>query len=107
MTEATRNISDPIVIAAAARTPMAAFQGDFATLTAPQLGAAAIEAALARSGLKPEQIDEVLMGCVLPSGIGQAPAPQAALRAGLPLSAGCPTVNTTRGSRMRAAIFPP
>lgn len=65
---------DPVVIVAAARTPMAGFQGDFASLTAPQLGAAAIAGALERAGLKPEQIDEVVMGCVLPAGLGQAPA---------------------------------
>ncbi|HEV3106574.1 MAG TPA: acetyl-CoA C-acetyltransferase [Trinickia sp.] len=105
MTEATRNMHDPIVIAAVARTPMAGFQGEFSSLTAPQLGAVAIEAALARSGLKPEQIEEVLMGCVLPAGIGQAPARQAALGAGLPLSTGCTTVNKMCGSGMRAAMF--
>ncbi|WP_323119702.1 acetyl-CoA C-acetyltransferase [Burkholderia alba] len=96
---------DPIVIAAAARTPIAGFQGDFAALTAPQLGAAAIAAALERSGLKPEQIDEVVMGCVLPAGQGQAPARQAALGAGLPLGAGCTTINKMCGSGMRAAMF--
>ncbi|RKP49314.1 acetyl-CoA C-acetyltransferase [Trinickia fusca] len=105
MTEATRNAQDPIVIVSAARTPMAGFQGDFASLTAPQLGAVAIEAALARSGLKPEQIEEVLMGCVLPAGLGQAPARQAALGAGLPLATGCTTVNKMCGSGMRAAMF--
>ncbi|MBN3808602.1 acetyl-CoA C-acetyltransferase [Paraburkholderia sp. Ac-20347] len=96
---------DPIVIVAAARTPMAGFQGDFASLTAPQLGAAAIAAALARAGLKPEQIDEVVMGCVLPAGQGQAPARQASLGAGLPLAAGATTVNKMCGSGMRAAMF--
>ncbi|CAG9189114.1 acetyl-CoA acetyltransferase [Paraburkholderia tropica] len=96
---------DPIVIVAAARTPMAGFQGDFASLTAPQLGAAAIAAALERAGLKPEQIDEVVMGCVLPAGQGQAPARQASLGAGLPLAAGATTVNKMCGSGMRAAMF--
>ena len=67
-------MSDPIVIVAAARTPMGGFQGSLASLTAPQLGAQAIAAALARSGLPAEAIDEVLMGCVLPAGLGQAPA---------------------------------
>jgi acetyl-CoA C-acetyltransferase len=105
MTDATRSTRDPIVIVAAARTPMAGFQGDFATLTAPQLGSAAIAAALERSGLTPQQIDEVLMGCVLPAGLGQAPARQAALGAGLPLSTGCTTVNKMCGSGMRAAMF--
>ena len=97
--------SDPIVIVGVARTPMAAFQGDFATLTAPQLGSVAIEAAVQRAGLKPEQIDEVVMGCVLPAGLGQAPARQAALGAGLPLSTGSTTVNKMCGSGMRAAMF--
>lgn len=77
---------DPIVIASATRTPIGGFQGDFASLAAPQLGSAAIGAALARAGLAPERIDEVLMGCVLPAGQGQAPARQAALGAGLPRS---------------------
>ncbi|MCG5073090.1 acetyl-CoA C-acetyltransferase [Paraburkholderia tagetis] len=96
---------DSIVIVAATRTPMAGFQGDFATLAAPQLGAAAIAAAVERAGLKPEQIDEVVMGCVLPAGQGQAPARQAALGAGLPLAAGATTVNKMCGSGMRAAMF--
>ncbi|MDR5763921.1 MULTISPECIES: acetyl-CoA C-acetyltransferase [unclassified Caballeronia] len=99
----TRN--DPIVIVSAARTPMAAFQGDFASLTAPQLGAAAVKAAVERAGLKPEQIDEAIMGCVLPAGQGQAPARQSALGAGLPLSTGCTTINKMCGSGMRAAMF--
>ena len=98
-------MTDPIVIVAAARTPMGGFQGDFASLTAPQLGAVAIQAAVARSGLKPEQIDEVIMGCVLPAGLGQAPARQASLGAGLPLAAGCTTVNKMCGSGMRAAMY--
>ncbi|WP_181448394.1 acetyl-CoA C-acetyltransferase [Paraburkholderia phytofirmans] len=97
--------SDPIVIVGVARTPMAAFQGDFASLTAPQLGSIAIEAAVQRAGLKPEQIDEVVMGCVLPAGLGQAPARQAALGAGLPLATGSTTVNKMCGSGMRAAMF--
>ncbi|HTH73671.1 MAG TPA: acetyl-CoA C-acetyltransferase [Trinickia sp.] len=105
MTDATRNTQDPIVIVSAARTPMAGFQGEFASLTSPQLGAAAIAAALERSGLKPEQIEEVLMGCVLPAGLGQAPARQAALGANLPLATGCTTVNKMCGSGMRAAMF--
>jgi acetyl-CoA C-acetyltransferase len=96
---------DPVVIVAAARTPMAAFQGDFAALTAPQLGAAAIRAAVERASLAPEQIDEAIMGCVLPAGQGQAPARQAALGAGLPLSVGSTTVNKMCGSGMRAAMF--
>lgn len=105
MTDAKANARDAIVIVGAARTPMAGFQGELASLTAPQLGAAAIAAALERSGLKPEAIDEVLMGCVLPAGLGQAPARQAALGAALPLSTGCTTVNKMCGSGMRAAMF--
>src|SRR5258705_4502638 len=96
---------DPVVIVGVARTPMAAFQGDFATLTAPQLGSVAIEAAVQRAGLKPERIEEAVMGCVLPAGLGQAPARQAALGAGLPLSTGSTTVNKMCGSGMRAAMF--
>jgi acetyl-CoA C-acetyltransferase len=96
---------DDVVIAAAARTPMAGFQGDFAALAAPQLGAVAIAAAVERAGIEPGQVSEVLMGCVLPAGQGQAPARQAALGAGLPLAAGCTTVNKMCGSGMRAAMF--
>ena len=105
MTEAMETKRDPIVIVAATRTPMGGFQGDLATLAAPQLGSVAIEAALARSGLAPHQVDEVLMGCVLPAGLGQAPARQAALGAGLPLSTGATTINKMCGSGMRAAMF--
>lgn len=98
-------MSDPIVIVAVARTPMGGFMGDFASLTCAQLGSVAIKAAVERSGLKPEQVDEVIMGCVLPAGQGQAPARQAALGAGLPLAAGCTTVNKMCGSGMRAAMY--
>ena len=105
MSETKRdNQADPIVIVSVARTPMAAFQGDFATLTATQLGATAIEAAVQRAGLKPEQIDEVVMGCVLPAGLGQAPARQAALGAGIPASVPSTTVNKMCGSAMRAIM---
>jgi acetyl-CoA C-acetyltransferase len=97
--------ADPIVIVAAARTPMGAFQGDLKGFTAPELGAAAIRAAVERARLKPEDVQEVLMGCVLPAGQGQAPARQAALGAGLPLSAGCTTVNKMCGSGMKAAML--
>ncbi|MCX8086456.1 MAG: acetyl-CoA C-acetyltransferase [Rhodocyclaceae bacterium] len=96
---------DDIVIVAAARTPMGAFQGDFATLSAAQLGATAIRATVERSGLKSEEIEEVLMGCVLQAGQGQAPARQAALLAGLPLSAGCTTVHKVCGSAMKAVMI--
>lgn len=98
-------MSDPIVIVSAARTPMGGFQGVFGELAAPGLGSAAIRAAVERAGLQPAQIDEVVMGCVLPAGQGQAPARQAALGAGLPLGTGCTTVNKMCGSGMRAAMF--
>ncbi len=96
---------DPIVICGAARTPIGGFQGDFKDLTAPQLGAFAIRAAVERSGLNSDAIDEVLMGCVLPAGIGQAPARQAALGAGLRPSTGATTVNKVCGSGMKAAML--
>lgn len=94
---------DPIVITGAARTPMGGFQGDLAPVTATVLGATAIRAALA--GMDPQAVDEVLMGCVLPAGQGQAPARQAALGAGLPLAAGATTVNKMCGSGMKAAML--
>ena len=97
--------SDPIVIVSAARTPMGGFQGELKGFAAPELGSAAIRAALERSGLKPEEVQEVIMGCVLPAGQGQAPARQASLGAGLPLAAGCTTVNKMCGSGMKAAMF--
>lgn len=96
---------DPIVIVGASRTPMGGFQGDLAGAQAPALGAAAISAALAGAGLPADAVDEVVMGCVLPAGQGQAPARQAALGAGLPLGAGATTVNKMCGSGMRAAMF--
>lgn len=96
---------DQIVIAAAARTAMGGFQGDFATLTAAELGAAAIRAAVARAGIAPESVEEVLMGCVLPAGQGQAPARQAALGAGLPQTVGAVTVNKMCGSGMKAVML--
>jgi acetyl-CoA C-acetyltransferase len=97
--------ADPIVIVGAARTSMAGLQGDFKDLAAPKLGAAAIEAAVKRSGLSADAIDEVIMGCVLPAGQGQAPARQAALGAGLPLGVECTTVNKMCGSGMKAAML--
>ena len=97
--------TDPIVIVSVARTPMGAMQGELKDFAAPQLGAAAIRAALERAGIKPEQVQEVIMGCVLPAGQGQAPARQASLGAGLPLSAGCTTVNKMCGSGMKAAML--
>lgn len=98
-------MQDPIVIVGAARTPMAGFQGDFASLTAAELGSAAIRAAVDRSRVRPEQVEEVIMGCVLPAGQGQAPARQASLGAGLPLAAGCTTVNKMCGSGMKATML--
>jgi acetyl-CoA C-acetyltransferase len=98
-------LKDPIVLVSAARTPMGAFQGELKEFSAPQLGAAAIRAAVERAGVKPEQVEEVIMGCVLPAGQGQAPARQAALGAGLPLSSGCTTVNKMCGSGMKAAML--
>jgi acetyl-CoA C-acetyltransferase len=96
---------DPIVIVSAARTPMGSFQGELKGFAAPQLGAAAIRAAVERAKLKPEDVQEVIMGCVLPAGQGQAPARQASLGAGLPLAAGCTTVNKMCGSGMKAAML--
>jgi acetyl-CoA C-acetyltransferase len=98
-------VNDPIVIVSAARTPMGALQGELKDFAAPQLGAAAIRAAIERSGVKSDQVQEVIMGCVLPAGQGQAPARQASLGAGLPLSAGCTTVNKMCGSGMKAAML--
>jgi acetyl-CoA C-acetyltransferase len=97
--------TDPIVIVSAARTPLGGFQGDFSALSAPQLGAHAIRAAVARAGLPSDAVDEVLMGCVLTAGAGQAPARQAGLAAGLPLSAGCTTVSKVCGSGMKATML--
>jgi acetyl-CoA C-acetyltransferase len=100
-----RMLNDPIVIVGAARTPMAAMQGDFATLSASDLGAVAIKAAVERAGVRPDDVQEAIMGNVLPAGQGQAPARQAALKAGLPLSTGCTTVNKMCGSAMKAAML--
>jgi acetyl-CoA C-acetyltransferase len=95
---------DAIVMVAAVRTPMGAFQGELKNMSAAQLGAVAIQAAVQRAGIAPAQVQEVLMGCVLPAGQGQAPARQAALAAGLPLSAGCTTLNKMCGSGMKALM---
>ena len=97
--------SDPIVIAGAARTPMGGFQGALSPASAPELGASAVKAAVERAGIAPEDVDEVIMGCVLPAGQGQAPARQAALGAGLPLATGCTTINKMCGSGMKAAML--
>jgi acetyl-CoA C-acetyltransferase len=96
---------DPVVIVGLARTPMGAFQGELKGFTAPELGAAAIRAAVERAKIRPEEVQEVIMGCVLPAGQGQAPARQASLGAGLPLGTGCTTINKMCGSGMKAAMF--
>jgi acetyl-CoA C-acetyltransferase len=96
---------DPIVIVGAARTPMGAFQGDFAALAAHDLGGAAIKAAVERAGINPELVTEVLFGNCLMAGQGQAPARQAAFKGGLPQSAGAVTLSKMCGSGMRAAMF--
>ncbi|CAH2600722.1 Acetyl-CoA acetyltransferase [Rhodovastum atsumiense] len=96
---------DPIVIVGSARTPMGGFQGDLKDLTAPALGAAAISAAIARAGIAHDAVDELLFGCVLPAGQGQAPARQAALGAGLPLGVGATTISKVCGSGMKSAML--
>ena len=96
---------DPIVIAGMARTPLGDFQGGLSASTAPELGAAAIKAALERAGVPPVDVDEVIMGCVLPAGLGQAPARQAAIYAGIPVEVGALTINKMCGSGMKAAML--
>jgi acetyl-CoA C-acetyltransferase len=97
--------TDPVVIASYARTPMGGFQGALAGVSAPELGAAAVKAALERAGVDGDKIEQIFMGCVLPAGLGQAPARQVALSAGLPLSVEATTVNKMCGSGMQAAIM--
>jgi acetyl-CoA C-acetyltransferase len=97
--------SDPVVIVGAARTPMGGYQGDLSAVTCPQLGSVAIKGALDRAGVAADAVDEVIMGCVLPAGLGQAPARQASRGAGIVDAAGCTTVNKMCGSGMRAAMF--
>lgn len=99
------SIQDPIVIVSAVRTPMGGFQGELKSLTAPQLGAAAIRAAVERAAVSPQDVEEVLFGCVLSAGLGQAPARQAALGAGLNKSTLCTTLNKMCGSGMQATIL--
>ena len=96
---------DPIVVASLARTPMGGLQGDLASLKAPGLGALAIKGAIERAGIAIDAVDEVLMGCVLPAGQGQAPARQAAIHAGLPASVPCTTVNKMCGSGMKTVMM--
>lgn len=98
-------IEDPVVICSYARTPMGGFQGAFSAVKATELGAAAVKAAVQRAGVAPEAIERIYMGCVLPAGLGQAPARQAALGAGLPTSVEATTVNKMCGSGMQAAIM--
>lgn len=98
-------MQDPIVIASYARTPTGAFQGALSSLTAPELGATAIKAAIERAKLHSKDIHEVIMGCVLQAGLGQAPARQAALKSGLPENVICSTVNKMCGSAMQAIAF--
>jgi acetyl-CoA C-acetyltransferase len=102
---ATDSNADPVVIASYARTPMGGFQGMFAEVKATDLGVAAVKAAVERAGVSPDLIERIYMGCVLPAGLGQAPARQAALGAGLPRSVEATTVNKMCGSGMQAAIM--
>ncbi|NDI22605.1 MAG: acetyl-CoA C-acyltransferase, partial [Betaproteobacteria bacterium] len=97
--------ADPVVIVAGARTPMGSMLGDFSNLAAYDLGAIAIQAAVQRAGLSPDLVDEVIMGCCLMAGQGQAPARQAALKAGLPNSAAATTISKMCGSGMKAAML--
>jgi len=96
---------DPIVIVGMARTPMGGFMGELSSLKTTELGANAIKAAVERSGVAADDVEEVIMGCVLPAALGQAPARQASLGAGLPLSAGCTTINKVCGSGMKSVMF--
>ena len=97
--------SNPIVIVAARRTPIGCFQGVLSGATAPDLGAAAISGALADSGIDAADVDQVLMGCVLPAGLGQAPARQASISAGIPVDTACTTVNKMCGSAMMTIML--
>jgi len=101
----SKSAEDPIVIVGMARTAIGGFQGTFASLTAPQLGSAAIKAAVSRAGIDAADVSEVLMGCVLPAGQGQAPARQASIGAGLPQSVPCTTVNKMCGSGMKTVMM--
>ncbi|RUO25377.1 acetyl-CoA C-acyltransferase [Aliidiomarina minuta] len=97
--------SDDIVIVSAARTPMGGFQGGLSAVQATELGATAIKAAVERAGIEGKDVNEVFMGCVLPAGLGQAPARQASIGAGLPLSSGATTINKVCGSGLKTAMF--
>ena len=98
-------IRDPIVIAGYARTPMGGFQGDLTGCAAPELGSAAVRSAVERAGIAGGDVDQIIMGCVLSAGLGQAPARQAALGAGLPMSTTATTINKMCGSGMQAAMM--
>lgn len=98
-------IEDPIVITGIARTPIGGFLGELSPVKATELGAIAISAALNRSGVSSTDVDEVIMGCVLPAGLGQAPARQASIAAGIKKSAGCTTINKVCGSGMKAVML--
>ncbi len=93
-----------VIIAGACRTPIGAFQGALASLPAPELGAIVVKEAIRRAGLDPKKVDEVIMGCVLPAGVGQAPARQAAIKAGLPVDVTCMTINKVCGSGLKAVM---
>ncbi|MGJ4856884.1 acetyl-CoA C-acyltransferase [Labrys sp. La1] len=97
--------SDPVVIVSATRTPLGRFQGDLSSLASPALGAHVVKAALTRANLPADRVDEVVLGCVLPAGLGQAPARQAARNAGLPDATGATTVNKVCGSGMKATML--
>ena len=99
-----QSLSDPIMICGAARTPLGSFQGTFSGVSATDLGATAIKGALADAGLSPDKVEEVLMGNVLPAGLGQAPARQASINAGVPTSAPCTTVSKVCGSGMKSIM---
>jgi acetyl-CoA C-acetyltransferase len=105
MSEAFKSSGDPIVIVSFARTPMGGFQGALAGAKATELGATAVKAAIERAGVSGDQVEQIFMGCVLPAGLGQAPARQAAIGAGLPKSVEATTVNKMCGSGMQAAIM--
>lgn len=98
-------MNDPVVIVGAARTPLAGFQGDFSSLSANELGAVAIRAAVERAGLEPVHVDDVIMGNVLMAGQGQAPARQAAIKAGIPVAAGAVTLSKVCGAGMQAVMY--
>lgn len=97
--------NDPVVIVAAVRTPLGAFQGALASLSSTDLGAVVLRESLRRAGLRGEEVDEVLLGCVLPAGLGQSPARQASMKAGLPLSVTCGQVSKVCGSGMKAVMI--